>query len=187
VSHRYYRPPDPHEERDIAVLAVGQDRGRDYRTLVEAVRGTDLRVDIVCKPQNVAGLDVPPNVAVHAPVTLPAYRSLLRRAQVVAVPTVELAYPTGSSVALESASTACCVVVSDTAAMRELFTDRQTARLVGVGDVEGWRTLLTELRDDAAERRRLGDAARRDVEQRHNADVMWTEIADVLRRRGIVA
>ena len=67
--------------------------GATTRTLVEAVRGTDLVVDIVCKPDNVAGLDIPANVRVHAPVSLPEYRALLRRAQVVAVPTVRPGLP----------------------------------------------------------------------------------------------
>jgi glycosyltransferase involved in cell wall biosynthesis len=187
VSHRYYVPPDDADAtRDIEILAVGQDRGRDYATLVEAVRGTDLTVEVVCKPENVAGLDIPANVRVHPPVDLPAYRSLLRRAQVVAVPTVDLAYPTGSSVALESAATGCCVVVSGTRSMRELFTDRETGRVVEVGDVDGWRDMLRELRGDADQRGRLGAGARRSVEQRFNADHMWTEMAEVMAARGLV-
>ena len=73
--------------RDLDLLAVGQDRGRDYATLVEAVRGTSLTLDVVCQPENLAGLDVPDNVRVHGPVPLTEYRALLRRAKVVAVPT----------------------------------------------------------------------------------------------------
>jgi glycosyltransferase involved in cell wall biosynthesis len=186
VSHRYYAPPADTEARDIGILAVGQDRGRDYATLVEAVRGTDLTVEIVCKPDNLAGLDIPDNVHVRAPVGLPEYRSLLRRAQVVAVPTVDLAYPTGSSVALESASTGCCVVVTGTRSMRDLFTDGVSGRLVDTGDVEGWRRVLEELRDDPAQRSRLGAGARRSVEERFNADHMWTELAGVVVDRGLV-
>jgi glycosyltransferase involved in cell wall biosynthesis len=186
VSHRFYVPPATGEPRDIAILAVGQDRGRDYASLVEAVRRTDLVVDVVCKPDNVAGLDVPDNVRVHAPVRLPEYRALLRRARVVAVPTVDLAYPTGSSVALEGASTGCCVVVTGTRSMRDLFIDGETGRLVDVGDVQGWRRVLTELRDDPVQRERLGAAARESVEGRFNADHMWTELAGVLAERGLV-
>ncbi|MGG5259362.1 glycosyltransferase family 4 protein [Phycicoccus avicenniae] len=185
VSHRFYTPGEG--ERDIELLAVGQDRGRDYATLVEAVRGTDLTLDVVCRPENLAGLDLPPNVRVHGTVPLPTYREMLRRAQVVAVPTRDLAYPTGSSVALEAASSGCAVVVTGTRAMRDYFTDDDTAVLVGEGDVDGWRATLLALRDDPARRGRLGAAARRSVEQRFNADHMWTELDGVLRARGIVA
>lgn len=184
VSHEFYVPGDG--PRDIALLAVGQDRGRDYRTLLDAVRGTDLVLDVVCKPENLADLDVPDNVRVHGTVPLTDYRRLLQRAQVVVVPTRDLAYPTGSSVALESASSGACVAVTGTRAMRDYFTDGVDSRLVDEGDVSGWRAVLTELRDDAAQRERLGAAARRSVEARFNARHMWTELADVMVRRGLV-
>lgn len=184
VSHDFYVPGDG--PRDIALLAVGQDRGRDYGTLFDAVRGTDLLLDVVCKPDNLADLDVPPNVRVHGVVPLPVYRAMLQRAQVVVVPTRDLAYPTGSSVALESASSGACVAVTGTRAMRDYFTDRVDSRLVDEGDVLGWRAVLTELRDDADQRKRLGAAARASVETRFNAHHMWTELAGVVRERGII-
>ncbi len=184
VSHEFYVPGAG--PRDIDLLAVGQDRGRDYATLFDAIRGTELTLDLVCKPDNVAGLDVPDNVRMHGVVPLPEYRRLLQRAQVVAVPTVDLAYPTGSSVALESASSGACVVVTGTRAMRDYFTDTVDARLVAEGDVASWREVLTELRDDTEQRVRLGAAARLSVETRFNAQHMWTELAEVMRARGLM-
>ena len=184
VSHRYYTPGDA--PRDLDLLAVGQDRGRDYATLLDAVRGTSLTLDVVCKPENLAGLDVPDNVRVHAPVPLTEYRALLRRARVVAVPTRDLAYPTGSSVALEAASSGAAVVVTGTRAMADYFVDAENARLVPEGDPGQWRAVLTELADDPDQTARLGTAARRNVVERFNADHMWTELAGVLRGRGIV-
>ncbi|RYB94646.1 glycosyltransferase [Nocardioides oleivorans] len=184
VSHEYYVPGDG--PRDIELLAVGQDRGRDYGTLFDAVRGTDLVLDVVCKPENLADLDVPDNVRVHGIIPLRDYRRMLQRAQVVVVPTRDLAYPTGSSVALESASSGACVAVTGTRAMRDYFSDGIDSRLVDEGDAAGWRDVLTELRGDAGQRERLGAAARRSVETRLNARHMWTELAGVIRERGII-
>lgn len=184
VSHDFYVPGD--RPRDIELLAVGQDRGRDYRTLFDAVRGTDLVLDVVCKPENLADLDVPDNVRLHGVVPLRDYRSLLQRAQVVVVPTRDLAYPTGSSVALESASSGACVAVTGTRAMRDYFTDGADSRLVDEGDIDGWRAVLNELRGDAAQRERLGAAARASVESTFNARHMWTEVAGVMAGRGLV-
>ncbi|NPD03905.1 glycosyltransferase [Nocardioides sp. zg-1308] len=184
VSHEFYVPGDG--PRDVELLAVGQDRGRDYGTLFDAVRGTDLVLDVVCKPENLADLAVPDNVRVHGVVPLTAYRALLQRAQVVVVPTRDLAYPTGSSVALESASSGACVAVTGTRAMRDFFTDGVDSRLVDEGDADGWREVLTELRSDAEQRRRLGAAARASVATTFNARHMWTELADVMRERGLV-
>jgi glycosyltransferase involved in cell wall biosynthesis len=171
--------------RDLDLLAVGQDRGRDYATLFDAVRGTDLVLHLVCKPENVDGLDVPDNVRLRGVVPLTEYRDLLRRARVVAVPTLDLAYPTGQSVALEAAATGACVAVTGTRAMRDYFEDGETGRLVDVADVEGWRELLLELREDGPQRDRLGIAARASAETRFSARLMWADIAEACRTRGL--
>lgn len=184
VNADYYTPGP--EVRDLDVLAVGQDRGRDYATLFDAVRDTDIELHLVCKPENVAGLDVPPNVRLLGTVPLADYRRLLRRARVVAVPTHDLAYPTGQSVALEASATGACVAVTGTAAMREYVEDRVTGRLVDVGDPAGWREVLTELREDASQRASLGAAARTRVETRFDARLMWADVAGVIRDRGLV-
>jgi len=183
VSHRYYTPVAG--ERDIRILAVGQDRGRDYATLIEAVRGTDLVLDLVCKPENLQGLDLPGNVHAHGTVSLPEYRALLRRARIVAVPTIEMAYPTGSSVALEAASSGSAVAVTGTRAMRDYFSDRVNALLIEPGDVGGWREGLHELEENADLRGSLGTRGRSNVVDRHNADHMWTELAAVICNRGL--
>jgi hypothetical protein len=70
--------------------------------------------------------------------------------------------------------------------MRDYFTDRVDSRLVAEGDVDGWRRVLTELRDDAGQRERLGAAARHSVETRFNARHMWAQVAGVMRERGLV-
>ncbi|WP_147455970.1 glycosyltransferase family protein [Nocardioides mangrovicus] len=182
VADRYYTPGE--HARDIEVLAVGQDRGRDYATLLDAVRGTDLRLQLVCRPENLVGLQVPENVTVLGPVPLPRYRELLRRAQVVAVPTHDLSYPTGQSVALEAASTGGCVVVTGTRAMRDYFSEA-TARLLDVGDAAGWRATLLELREDADARERLGAAARDSVLADFTCDHMWQVVVDRTRALGL--
>lgn len=185
VSHHYYLP-GPEAERDIDLLAVGQDHGRDYATLFAAIEGTQHQLDLVCRPENLAGLRVPPNVRVHGTVPHAAYRQLLRRAKVVAVPTDVRSYPTGSSVVLEAASSGCCVVATDTPAMADYIADGRTGVLVPPHDPVGWREALLRLSADDVTRRRLGEGARRSVEETFNAVHMWTEIAGEMRRRGLV-
>lgn len=184
VNDDFYTPGT--EPRDIDLLAVGQDRGRDYATLFEAVRGTDLVLHLVCKPDNIAGLDVPRNVRLLGTVPLAGYRDLLRRAQVVVVPTHDLAYPTGQSVALEAAASGACVAATGTRAMREYVTDHVTGRLVGVSDAGGWQDVLMELHEDEAQRHRLGSAARVSVETRFSARLMWADVVRVIGERGLV-
>lgn len=185
VSHHYYVPGDE-SERDIDLLAVGQDRGRDYATLFSALEGTDLTLDLVCRPENLAGLRVPANVRVHGTVPRAEYRHLLRRAKVMAVPTQVLTYPTGSSVALEASSSGCCVVATDTPAMADYIADGQSGVLVPPHDAPAWRAALLRLRADDEVRRALGQAARQSVEETFNAEHMWVELAGEMRRRSLV-
>lgn len=184
VDHEYFTPGDG--ERDIDVLAVGQDRGRDYRTLFDAAGSMTLEIKVVCKPENLAGLSAPPNVRIHGTVPHAAYRSLLRRARIVAIPTYELAYPTGSSVALEAAACGACVVATDTPAMRSYLTDQVNARLVAPGDTEGWHVLETLLSDEP-QRARLADEGTALVHRQFNAKSMWSDVHRGLLRRGLGA
>lgn len=184
VADSFYSPTD--RPRDIDILAIGQDLGRDYATLFRAVRGTELRVELVCKPINIRGLDIPANVTWRGTVSHTEYADLLRRANVVVVPTHDLMYPTGSSVALEAAASGAAVVVTDTPAMRSLFTHGETALMVGVGDDESMRRTLSEVSANDALRRELGARARLSVEKRFNSRVMWGEVNDVINARGIL-
>lgn len=185
VASDFYTPGEA--SRDLDVVAVGQDRGRDYATLFEAVDGLDLTVDVVCRPENLAGLTAPTNVRVHGTVDHARYRDLLRRAKILVVPTREMAYPTGSSVALEAASCGACVVVTGTAPMREYFSDGETGILVPVGEPDALAAALLGAMADDGLRTRLGEAARRSVVDRFNTRHMWHEIDDVLVARGIVS
>ncbi|WP_210438903.1 glycosyltransferase family 4 protein [Nocardioides xinjiangensis] len=183
VTTAFYAPGD--RARDIQVLAVGQDRGRDYGSLLAAFEALDFPLDLVCKPENIAGLRVPANVRLHGTVGMAEYRALLQRAQVVAVPTHELVYPTGSSVALEAASTGCAVVATATPGLSAYFDDGVDGRLVPRGDVDGWRQVLRELVTDEPQRERLGAAARERVVRRNSSEVMWRELAQALDERGL--
>lgn len=183
VTTTFYSPGA--QTRDIQVLAVGQDRGRDYRTLLAAFESLDFPLDLVCKPENIAGLHVPDNVRIHGTVSMVEYRSLLQRSQVVVVPTRELVYPTGSSVALEAAASGCAVVVTATPGLSAYFDEGVNGRLVEGNDVNAWRQVVAELVEDDAQRLRLGSAARARVLQRNSSEVMWREFADALLERGL--
>jgi glycosyltransferase involved in cell wall biosynthesis len=179
VDHEYFSPP-PTDDDDGYVLAVGRDRGRDWETLFDAVRGTDLVVKVASRPEDIAGLDVPDNVELLGFVDRPTYRSLTARARVVAVPTQVLAYPTGQSVTLEAMAMGKCCVVTDTPAMSDYLTDGVDAVLVPPGDSGRLRDALEHAVSDPDLRKRTGFAAREAVERQFNAPAMWRTIADVL-------
>lgn len=177
--------PQPFDARSPSITAVGFDRGRDYATLMEAVRGTNLRIDLYCKPENIAGLHLPNSVEFHGVVPFDRYRQAVSSAQIVAVPTREMAYPSGQTVALEAGATGACLVLTKTPALSEYFTDG-TALLCAPGDVQSWREALLRAAEDSELRERLGAAAADHIRSRFTYTQMWKRVDDLFRERGWV-
>ncbi len=182
VATQFFRG-DPDSPRDIPVMAVGVDRGRDYATLARAVAGTGIAVRLLASADNVRGFDLPAEVEHAGVVPAREYADLLRRTAVVVVPTHDLAYPTGQTVALDAAAAGCAVVVSDTAAMREYLSPGVTALMPAVGDADGLRAAVRTLEDPTV-RRALARAGQEHVLRQHHCSRMWHELDDALVRRG---
>ncbi|HSO69503.1 MAG TPA: glycosyltransferase [Arachnia sp.] len=162
----------PAVERDLDIVAAGFDRGRDYATFLEGVRDLDARVHLLCQPANLAGLSIPGNVTVDGVVPYDQYRSMLRRARVVAVPTRELAYPTGQSVALDAGAAGAAIAMTGTVPLCEYFDD-SSAVTVPPRDAAAWATSLRDLLRDEPRRLQLADAAHRRVLDNYTYEHMW--------------
>ena len=176
IDTEFYTPGNP-QDRDIDVLAVGLDRGRDYGTLFKAARGLPLTVVVVAKKNNIAHLEVPSNVKFVGTVDHQAYRALVRRAKTVAIPTHDYAYPTGQSVALESSAAGAPIIVTHTEAMGQYFTDGVDAAMPRVHDSAHWRDTLMDLHRDKALRDEMSQRARENVLRNYSTKNLWTEIS----------
>lgn len=185
VEDAYYTP-DPSITRDLPVLAVGQDRGRDWATLYAAVPRMGAPVVLHAPQGSLPAGAPPPGLELGGVIPLPEYRNRLRRAQVVVVPTHDLAYPTGQSVALEAAATGACVVATDTAAMRQYLTHDDTALLVPPGDPVALAGAVDRALGDDALRARLGAAAHASVRGRFSSRHMWAAVDRALHERGVL-
>lgn len=178
IDHERYRPSEDGGD-DGYVLAVGRDRGRDWPTFFDAVRGSGLDVRVACRPEDIVGLDVPPEVTVVGYVDRARYRALLDRARVVVVATHVRAYPTGQSVTLEAMAMGRCCVVTDTPAMGPYVRHGVDALTVPPADSGALRAAIDKAVADGELRRRLGAAARAAVEQRFTAAAMWGTIREL--------
>jgi glycosyltransferase involved in cell wall biosynthesis len=180
VDHLYFHPR-PGTERDY-VLSVGRDAGRDWGTLLEAVRGTDLQLKIASRDGTLDSFDIPENVEFLGYVDRERYRDLLAAARVVVVATRDLAYPTGQTVALEAMAMGKCCVVTDTAPMREYLRHEDNALLVPPNDPAALRVAVMRAIDDPVLSEAIGRGARGSVEEEFNAPLMWRRIGEILRR-----
>jgi glycosyltransferase involved in cell wall biosynthesis len=167
---------------DGFVLAIGRDRGRDHRVLVEAMRRTSARLRLFAPSGMVDEQDVPENVELTTErIDHPGYREILRRAAVVAVTTTAPAYPSGQTVVLEAMATGKPVVVTDSPAMRDYVTPGVHGLLVPRDDGGAVAAAIDELLADPYRRARMGQAGREAVERRFNQEEMWAQIAAGLR------
>jgi glycosyltransferase involved in cell wall biosynthesis len=177
-----YYTPGPGRPKRFEVLAAGVDRGRDFGTLVAAAALLPhRRFDVFTTPQRLAGGSLPANVVLHAPVPVAEHRENLRDAELVVVPTHELAYPTGQSVLLEAAGCGTAAAVTRSAAMTGYLEDGVTAFGLPMHDPAGVAAAVEAALGDPAGRAEVARAGRARVLADANAVRMWADVRAVLR------
>ncbi len=171
-------------ERDLDVVSVGRDGGRDFGSLIDAAARADFSVTMATSEPALAGLAIPPNITNLGWVDHSTYRNMLRRAKIVVVPTHDVAYPSGQSVVLEAMACGCAVVVSDTPAMSDYATAGANCLVTPVGDSQALRGQIETLLADPQQRERLGQQARTDAISRFTDRDMWGPIFTEGKSRG---
>ncbi|MES2464306.1 MAG: glycosyltransferase family 4 protein [Armatimonadota bacterium] len=143
------------------VLALGHS-SRDYATLLEAVRGTDVPVIIAAKEAaNLGGAILPPNVTGRYRTESEETNRLVGGARLHVIPLHDSAHSAGQSVLLRAMAKGKAVVVTDTAGVRDYVQDGETAVLVPAGDAMALRAALLRLWGNSEERQRIGKNAAR--------------------------
>lgn len=169
VDAAYFRPtplPD-----DGYVLAVGGDPARDYATFCQAVAGLDAPVKLVTYPQNLAGVDVPPNVDVQFRVSAGTLRGLYAGARCVVVPTLDQSHRSGSdcsgqTVVLEAMACGRPVVATARDTLAEYLEDGRTGVVVPPEDPPALRGAIDAVLGDTARAEALAAEACRVVHER---------------------
>lgn len=177
VDPDFYSPGAGTSSR-FQVLAAGVDRGRDFDSLLEVARLLPgVQFDLFTQPQRFEGKECPQNFTIHPPVDIVSHRDNLRAAELVVVPTHDLAYPTGQSVLLEAYGCGRCTAVTGTASMQEYIEEDRTALVLPLGDPVGMAAVILKALQDPALRDEIGSKARRAAVERFSFDRMWDEIA----------
>ena len=146
------------------ILSLGQS-GRDYPTLLQAARGTDLPIVIVAGNASALGsVEVPSHVTVKYNTGHEETNALIAGATLHCIPLKNEGYSAGQTVLLRAMAQGKAVVVSDTAGVRDYVRNNETAVLVPPGDAGALRAALLRLWNDASERERIGKQAARAVQ-----------------------
>jgi len=181
VDQLFYSPRIAEED---TICGVGAEM-RDYPTLIEAMRGTDLRCHIAADhvriPHRIrllADRRVPADefsIPVDAKITigrktLPELRDLYARSRFVVVPLLPSESDNGVTVILEAMAMGKPVVCSRTHGQVDVIRDGVTGVYVPVADPVALREAMLSLWKEPQRARAMGARARAYVEQRHTLD-----------------
>lgn len=149
------------------VLALGHS-GRDYRTLVDAVRGLDIPVTIVSLDGRWhEGLRLPVNVTVRHNVDFTETGRLLDTCAVKVIPLMDAEYASGQTVLLSAMLRGKPIVVTDTVGTRDYVQDSVTALMAPPGDADALQVALQTLWRNQDLQERLGARAAEVAQEKH--------------------
>ncbi len=173
INLRFWNPnrvmpdlPPPLPPRDV--FSAGNDRDRDYRTLLEAFRGLpdEIRVHVAAGalPSDVAR---PANVVPLGHVGSPdKMRACYHHCAFVVIPTAANEHASGCTVACEAAAFGKAVIACDTGGMEDYVIPGETGLLVPPGDPSALGDAVRHLKSDPALCERLGRAAQSRAQER---------------------
>jgi glycosyltransferase involved in cell wall biosynthesis len=182
VDDRFYQPMPVQDGGYI--LAVGDDIGRDYPTLIAACRGTPFRLVLRTSARPLVPQDMRDQVSIRPRLSYPALRELYAAATIVVTPLRRgVEHSSGITALYESMAMGRPVIATDAPGTRDILRHGRTGLLVAAGDVAELRQALIALVRDPARRARLGAAARAAIDsEAMSYDGYITRFAAGLRR-----
>jgi glycosyltransferase involved in cell wall biosynthesis len=181
VDQLFYSPRPAAED---TISGVGAEM-RDYPTLIEAMRGTELRCHIATDHMRIPhqlrllkdrrvpvdALSIPSDAKVTiGRKTLPELRNLYARSRFVVVPLVPSDSDNGVTVILEAMAMGKPVICSRTQGQVDVIQDGVTGIYVPVGDPAALRAAMQSLWNDPKRAHAMGVRARAYIEQYHTLE-----------------
>jgi glycosyltransferase involved in cell wall biosynthesis len=183
ADQEFFRPSGEAPQPDL-ICAAGQLL-RDYDTLVSAVRDLPVSVQIAAgspwidRPLVPRG-PLPANVT-WGKLDRFQLRELYLRSALAVVPIQQNVYQTGIATILEMMSMGKCVIATKTHGQTDTIVDGVTGVYVPPGDPAALRAVIERLMAQPEEAQRIGQAARRFIEEQAGLDVFVDRVAQAVR------
>ena len=163
IDTEFYRAQPFQPNRTI--LTVGDDIGRDFPTLLTAIKGLDAEA-IVKTNQPVAERDALPRVRrIAQRLDWTAYRDMFAQARCVVIPVADTIHASGVGSLLEAMAMGKPIVATGSAGLRDYLVHEENALVVPCGDPAAMRAAIERLLSDEDVCRRIGAGARAFVER----------------------
>ena len=143
------------EDRANPFLVAMGSANRDYATLIEAVRGLELRLIIIASPRSLSGLDIPETIEVVSGLTPEQCRLLAQRARINVVPLADVATASGQVTIVEALRMGRPLVATRAVGSVDYIVDGESALLVEASDPIELKRAILQLWNDFALRQML--------------------------------
>ncbi|MEW8034620.1 MAG: glycosyltransferase family 4 protein [Candidatus Thiodiazotropha sp.] len=160
--------------------------GRDYKTLIEAVRGEPCEVVIVSDSSSIAGIEIPENVTVYENIDYSEYRQLLTNAYMVVLPLYEHIYSSGQVVVLESMALGKPVITNKCVGTEDYIVDGETGLLLKERDPTLFKAAINKLFEDIVLRDNIKINAMNEIKEKHTFRIYVDTILEEARRLGSI-
>lgn len=174
VDHRFFRPmPEVPIRNQLASAGMAC---RDYATLVAATRDLDVDVKIAAdspwfqQELNISPDTLPPRIEARSYGNYANLRRLYAESSFVVVPLFDVNFSAGYTVILEAMAMGKAVIVSRIRQRDDFIVDGWNGLYVTPGDVADLRAKIRYLLDNPGEARRLGEHARKTIEERYTLE-----------------
>lgn len=140
------------------VVFTGGGEGRDFGSVIEAVRGEDFRLELITFSPTTLGYDreLPPNVEVRWRMTVAEFLARMAGALLVVVPLRSPDSPHGQMLAVQALALGKPVIATRSPGIVDYVGDGREGVLVEQGDVEGYRRAIQTLFADERLRAEYG-------------------------------
>lgn len=170
----------PRQPDQRYIVSVGNDVGRDFDTLIEAVDG--LPVELVIHTRRKIARSLPPNVRVQSHwISYEQLRDLYGQSLAIIVPLKNTIHASGTNGLLEALAMGRPVVVSGATGIVDYVEHQHNAWVVPPQDVKALREGIQRVLEHPQEAQRLGEGARRYSEEKLAMPVYARQIAQLIR------
>jgi glycosyltransferase involved in cell wall biosynthesis len=147
--------------RDDGYVFAGGGTGRDFATLIEALRSTEIPLRVVTfSPETLAWKgELPANVHVEWRMSPSAFLERMAAARLVVVPLRDARSDFGQTTVVQALALGKPVVATRSPGVADYVHDGREGLLVDAGDVPGYRAAVTRLHSDAGLRDACGRQA----------------------------
>jgi glycosyltransferase involved in cell wall biosynthesis len=163
------------------IISAGRT-GRDYGTLIEAVRDLPIRLILVCDYSNISGLKIPPNVDIMYNIPLNELTGLIASAKFVVLPLQNRLISVGQSVLILAMAIGKGIIVTRNAATSEYIDNNSTGVFVEPNDVNELKKAIIELLNNSAKVQALGDMARKTASEKYVIQNKIRNISNIIKK-----